>query len=295
MAELPITLGTLISRLYRGLHEFAVEDKITDAMAAAPAAGTLNQNVQTPALWPVNSKHEIDSEIFLVTVGGTNPITLRRAQMGTIAAAHADDAPTRRDPRYLRADIVEAINVALGDWCSTLLPRIDWDTTTAGTFTPTRSIYKAPTWAKACKRIGYLEPGMTGFVPLSHGGLRDYDSAVVDTEKGVEVWEPGYTGATVRMELERDWPYLELDADQVPTDFPENGVTLLIDGAALYLAGWKQFPRWRQDEIQSFRELGSAVRNVEGVLARRAEAWLQRALQVRSRRASGSAPQKVWR
>src|SRR6266705_6047128 len=101
-------------------------DSITSPISASPAGGTVTIAVNDVAQWPVASRVEIDDELFFVLTNpggsGAGSVTAQRAYESTVAAAHATSTLTVRDPRFLKANIRESINVVVHDWCSYYFP-----------------------------------------------------------------------------------------------------------------------------------------------------------------------------
>lgn len=297
MAELPLTLAQIRQRVLRLLEDLEWVDSAIDSIASTPASGQISFNVNDPAAWANNSRWEIDQEIFLVTTGTANPITAQRAQEGTIAASHSSNTLARRNPRHLTATINEAINVVLHDWCPAHFPQLVWDTTTGGSFSSTKWIVTAPADAYTVERVGIQFPGgYTRLQWVDHTALEAMPTTFASTGLGFRLltWDfiPGYT---IYVLYGKRWPFLVADTDTVTTDFPDDGVDLLVTGAALYLAGWRQVPKGRPEEVAFAREAGtsSQVNFSAQVLQLMSSEWNERAKQVSARRPNRQ-PRSVW-
>jgi hypothetical protein len=284
-------------RVYRILEDMAALDSITSDVPALPAGGTININVNDATQWPVNSRFEIDDEQFLITVNtGGNPITVSRAYMNTYAAFHKAGSLARRNPRFERTTVNEAINIVLGNWLSFYIPQLVWDETTAGSFTPIRWIYKVPADTLAVRRVVWQIPGFFRYVDVDHTELGQYPISQTDTGYGFEIKERiGLPGRAVICLLEKRWPTLVNDFDSVPTDFPPEADDLIVIGAALYIAGIRQIPRWRMDEITFYREQNVPIPSHfnDAWLKSNHDKWYRRARQIAAKRPNPSG-QKVY-
>jgi hypothetical protein len=243
---------------------------------------------------------EIDDELFFVTsdqtgLVGAGSVTAQRAFASTTAAAHLTNAPALRDVRFLKANVREAVNIVVHDWCSHYFPQLVWDTVTGGTFNPIYYYFPAPSDALSVQRVLWQIPGFRKYVDVAHSELRTYPQADINasgsnlgtTEAlGFEIYDQGLPGMAVKVLYEKRWPSLVADSDTVPIDFPEEAQDLVAQGAALYLTGWRMLPKFQTSEIIFHREQAAAIpANINMQLYNLNEKiWRERAMQVRSRR-----------
>lgn len=294
----PATLGSLISDARHFIEDMPVIDSITGNLAATPAVGALSVPVNDVSLWPIGSKVELDDELFLVTTNpggvGAGSVTTQRAYEFTTAAAHATGTLGYRDPRYLKANIREAINVVVHDWCSYFFPQLVWDTSLAGTFNPLKWIIPAPNDALTIERVVWKLPGFQRYVYVPHSALRMYPPAdqtggqvySATGNLGFEIYEQGMPGFTIEVLYGKRWPYLLVDSDTVPVDFPEEAQDLIPQGAAFYLTGWRMLPKFQTSEIIYHREQNAPIpTNLNIQLSElNLKRWMERASQVRAYR-----------
>lgn len=284
--------------VYRLLEDLAALDSITANILATPTGGTITISVNDTTQWPIGSRMEVDDEIFYVTANtGTNPITVQRAYESTAAAAHTSGTIARRDPRFLRKTVTEAINVCIGNWCSFFFPKLSWDITTGGTFTPINWIITAPADALAVRRVTWQIPGFKRFQDVAHSDLQEFPTGIASTGYGFELYEMGLPGRPINVLYEKRWPELVLESDTLDTDFPPEANDLVHKGAALYVAGWRQVPKWRFDEVEFHRETGQAQPtqlNASWVSELHNE-FYRRAREIAARRPVASSPGMVYR
>ena len=293
------TFADLRLRTYRLLEDMSGIDSITAGISATPTSGNITISVNDPTgQWPVGARYEVGHELFyVVTNTGANPITVTRAFESTTAESHNSGDLARRDPRFLKSTVDEAINVCLGNWCSFFFPKLEWDTSTAGTFTPIRWIYQAPADAMAVKRVEWQLPGFQRFVPVAHSGLQIFPTSIVASGLGFEVYELGLPGRSVQVLYEKRWPDLVNDSDVLDASFPPDADELVPLGAALYISGWRSIPKFRFDEIELHRDMSQASPpsfNVEWMKEHH-DSWYRRAKEVAGRRPVAASPGVVWR
>ena len=249
------------------------------------------------------SRVEFDNEVMLVVeepdTDANNDIEVQRGFIGD-AATHADATVGRVDPRWPRVNIIEAINVVLNDWCSFYFPRLEWDTSTAGSFVTSRWVYEAPADATGIVRVTWKTPGYTHLNDVPHSELRQYDTDLITSGMGFEVYELGLPGRSVRVLYEKRWDFLENDSDEIAgaslnEGFPADATDLLTTGAAIYLSGWRQIPKYKLDEGEFHTRAGETVPPSTNLSRLRIEMdrWVERARQVKSRRPN-AGPRKVY-
>jgi hypothetical protein len=296
----PATLSALIVEVKRWLEDMPAQDSITSPIAATPVTGTVTIAVNDRTQWPLNGRVEIDDELFFVTsdqtgLTGAGSVTAIRAFASTTAAAHSSGAVALRDVRFTKANIREAINIVVHDWCSHYFPQLVWDTTSAGTFTPIKWFFPAPSDALSVQRVLWQLPGFQKYVDVNHTDLRTYPQADINAAGsnlgttnalGFEVYDPGMPGRTVKVLYEKRWPYLVADTDTVPIDFPEDAQDLVVQGSAFYLVGWRMMPKFQTAEIIFHREQAAPVpSNINLQMFKlNMEMWQRRAQEIRSRR-----------
>ncbi len=294
MAEFPSTLASLILRVTRLLES---EPGIDALGAAISSTSATSITVTTGANFAKSARIEIDNELMNVTAdpSGTT-VTVSRGISGTTAATHTNGSEIRINPRYPRVNIIDAINTILGNWIPAYMPRMIWDTTTAGTFLPNVFIYPAPSDAFRLDRVTYLSPGVTDYVDVEHGPLMPYPTSVCSTGYGFKLHELGLTGRTVNLYLAKPWPFLSGDSDTVPSDFPVMADDLIVTGAALYLLGWRMTPKFRLDESVFSREQGRSLPSTFSLQSMQlmARNWVDMMKRVQTRRPSGTDPKKVF-
>ena len=301
MAEFPITLSTLVDRVRRLMEDYP--EPITLNQGGALDATTTTLTVDDNAKVHNRSRVEFDNEVMLVVeepdTDANNDIEVQRGFIGT-AASHSDAIVGRVDPRWPRVNIIEAINTVLADWCTYYFPRLEWDTTTAGSFTTNEWIYEAPSDAVGIVRVTWQTPGYTHLQPVPHSQLRTYDTAVITSGFGFEVYKMGLPGQEVRVLYEKRWDFLEADADEIGgaslnEGFPADATDLLVTGAAIYLSGWRQIPKYKLDEGEFHTRAGDTIPRQTNLSRLRMETnrWVERAKQVASRRPD-AGPRKVY-
>lgn len=292
MAE-SYTFGSLVNEVIMRLEDASA---VTSLGAAISDTTGTSVNLADYTTVAANTRIEVDSEVMLVTSADANPVTVKRGFAGTTAATHSNGAEVRRDPRFTRANIKNAINVVLADWCSYWFPRLVWDSSTGGSFSPTKWIVSAPTDAYTVERVCMQWPsGYSRFTDIPHTELRTYPTTIISTGLGFELLANGVSGYTIFVQYGKRWTFLELDADTLDSSFPLDADDLLVKGAVLYLTGWRAVPRFRLSEIAFHKELGAPVPTNFNLseLAGMHNEWVHRVTQVRNRRPQAS-PGKVW-
>lgn len=298
VAYFPATLSSLIANVRRFIEDMPAGDSITSPILATPAGGTVTIAVNDVAQWPVASRVEIDDELFFVLTNpggsGAGSVTAQRAYESTTAAAHTTGTQTVRDPRFLKANIRESINVVVHDWCSYYFPQLVWDTTVGGTFNPIKWIVPSSADCLSVERVTWKVPGFQRYVNIPHSSLRMVPSADVTNPQtfvaggvlGFEIYEQGLPGVAIEVLYGKRWPYLSLDADTVPLDFPEDAQDLIHEGAVLYLTGWRMIPKFQTADVIFHRESAVPIPTNANVklLEIEAQNWQMRARQVRARR-----------
>lgn len=301
----PATLAQLIVDTRHWIEDMTVIDNITANIAATPTSGSISIPVNNPGQWPVGSRVEVDDELFLVMANsGTSPITAQRAYEFTTAAAHSSGALSYRDPRFLKANIREAVNIVVHDWLSYYFPQLVWDTTTSPVFNPINWIIPAPADALTVERVVWKIPGFFRYVYIPHSALRMYPPQdqpgggvpfSATGNLGFEIYDQGLPGMPVEVLYGKRWPYLSADADTVPIDFPEEAQDLIPTGAAFYLTGWRMIPKYQTSEIIYHREQNAmAPTNANLQMSEmNLKRWMDRAMMVRTYRPFNS-PKRLY-
>lgn len=292
MAETIGTLATLVTRIRRLLGD----SPETDTLAGSMTSSITSMTVTSPRLYGKGAIVEIGDELVYTTTDMSGfTTTVVRGYAGTTAVAHNSADVTRISPRYTSSNIKEAINVVLGDWISFYCPQLYWDSTTAGTFVTNRDVYAAPADAMSVRRVCYKPSGTYALQDVPHGPLETFPTAIASTGKGVMVRDLGPSGFTVYGLYERPWTFLSLDADTVDSDFPLVMDNLIVEGAVLYLLGWRFVPKFRADETIFAREQGQSLPSNFSVqaleLMRRN--WIAGIHRMQYRRAQTPKPRKV--
>lgn len=288
------TRSELISRVRRLLEDSPLQTTLAEALTASER----DVSVSSASDISDSSRIEVDEEQMLVSSVSGTTLTVVRGYMGTTATTHSSGDTVRVDPRYPKANIVEAINVVRNNWITTYMPRLEWDTSTAGSFITNRIIYEAPTDAIGIERVIYKKPGWRQYIDIPHGPLNPYPTEDVTNGVGFEVYEMGLPGRDVKVLYRKPWTDLDTDGATTESDFPAQADELVITGAVLYLLGWRLVPKVRLDESVFARETNSGTptnMNV-GLIERMRRDWVETMQRVKSERPHfASAPRKVFR
>jgi hypothetical protein len=276
------------------------EDALGAAMLATPATGSVTLVVQDRAQYPQGSRVEIDDELFLITsdqtgLSGAGNVTGQRAFAWTTAAAHANGTITYRDVRFPKANVREAVNIVVHDWCSFFFPQLVEDVVTQGTATPVKWFVPAPADALSIVRVYWQIPGFQRYVDVPATDLRMYPQTDITAAGsalgatgalGFELYEQPMPGRTIKVLYEKRWPYLLADSDTVPIDFPEEGQDLVVQGTAFYLTGWRMLPKFQTSEVIWHREQAATIPSNINVqfYELNVREWQSRASQIRARR-----------
>lgn len=113
------TVGTVIDRTLRQLMSGTVEERNKVASSVTATATSISFLYDLGGIRP-GGVIQIDSELIYVWEinSGAKSITVERGWNGTTAAAHAVGAVATIDPKFPRAQILEAINAELDDLAS---------------------------------------------------------------------------------------------------------------------------------------------------------------------------------
>lgn len=113
------TAATIVDRTLRQVLSGTIEErnKLSVAINATTTSVVLSYDIGGLREGAV---FQIDSELFYIWVAesGTKTLTVERGWNGTTAAAHAAGAIVTIDPRFPRAQVLEAINAELDDLSS---------------------------------------------------------------------------------------------------------------------------------------------------------------------------------
>lgn len=287
------TLANYILRVRRLLEDEPGIDALQSAITTTTAT---TMSVADGTRFAKTARVEIDNELMQVTADpSVNTITIGRGISGTTAATHSSGAEIRINPRFPRVNMIDALDVVVSNWIPAYMPRLVWDSTTAGTFLPNVFIYPAPTDAFRVDRVCYKVPGVTDLQDVTHGPLMPYPTDMASTGYGFKVYETS-PGRTIYLYLAKAWPSLSADSDTVPDDFPAMADDLITTGAALYLLGWRMSPKFRLDESIFSREQGRSLPSTFSLqsMSMMARNWIDMMKRVQTRRPSGTEPKKVF-
>ena len=113
------TVGTVVDRTIRQLLSGTNEErnKLTSSLTATATSVTVSYDLKG---LQTGSVFQIDSELFYIwdVSPGSKSVTVERGWNGTTAVAHAANAIITVDPKFPRAQVLEAINAELDDLSS---------------------------------------------------------------------------------------------------------------------------------------------------------------------------------
>lgn len=113
------TVGTVVDRTLRQLMSGSVEERNKTVSAVTATATSVSMQYELAGIRP-GGVIQIDNELLYVWElnSGAKSVTVERGWNGTTAAAHASGAIVTVDPKFPRAQILEAINAELDDLSS---------------------------------------------------------------------------------------------------------------------------------------------------------------------------------
>jgi hypothetical protein len=113
------TVGTVIDRTVRQLMSGTVEERNKTVSAITATATSVSFQYDLGGIRP-GGVIQIDSELMYVweIFAGSKSVTVERGWNGTTAAAHVASSVATVDPKFPRAQILEAINAELDDLAS---------------------------------------------------------------------------------------------------------------------------------------------------------------------------------
>ena len=113
------TVGTVIDRTVRQLMSGTVEERNKTVSAITATATSVSFQYDLSGIRP-GGVIQIDSELMYVweISAGAKSVTVERGWNGTTAAAHVASSVATVDPKFPRAQILEAINAELDDLAS---------------------------------------------------------------------------------------------------------------------------------------------------------------------------------
>lgn len=113
------TVGTVIDRTVRQLMSGTVEERNKVVSAITATATSVVMQYDLGGIRP-GGVIQIDNELIYIweTSSGSKTLTIERGWNGTTAASHAAGAIVTVDPRFPRAQVLEAINAELDDLSS---------------------------------------------------------------------------------------------------------------------------------------------------------------------------------
>jgi hypothetical protein len=115
------TAGALLDRVSRQLLSGTVEERNKLASSVDPVETTFVMSYDLGGL-RAGTVFEIDSELVYVweATSGSKSVTVERGYMGTTAAAHTAGAIVTLNPRFPKAQMLEALNQDIDDMSSPL-------------------------------------------------------------------------------------------------------------------------------------------------------------------------------
>lgn len=113
------TVGTVVDRTLRQLMSGSVEERNKTVSAVSATATSVSMQYELAGIRP-GGVIQIDNELLYVWElnSGAKSVTVERGWNGTTAAAHTSGAIVTVDPKFPRAQILEAINAELDDLSS---------------------------------------------------------------------------------------------------------------------------------------------------------------------------------
>jgi hypothetical protein len=113
------SVGTVVDRTLRQLMSGVVEERNKTTLAINAATTTVTFQYDLNGIRP-GGVIQLDSELMYVweISAGSKSVTVERGWNGTTAAAHAASSVATVDPKFPRAQILEAINAELDDLAS---------------------------------------------------------------------------------------------------------------------------------------------------------------------------------
>jgi hypothetical protein len=113
------TVGTVIDRTVRQLMSGTVEERNKTTLALTATGTTVTFQYDLSGIRP-GGVIQIDNELMYVweISAGSKSVTVERGWNGTTAAAHAASSIATVDPKFPRAQILEAMNAELDDLAS---------------------------------------------------------------------------------------------------------------------------------------------------------------------------------
>lgn len=113
------TVGTVVDRTLRQLMSGTVEERNKTLSSISATATSVSVQYDLGGIRP-GGVIQIDSELMYVweLSSGSKTVTVERGWNGTTAAAHAAGAIVTVDPKFPRAQVLEAINAEIDDLSS---------------------------------------------------------------------------------------------------------------------------------------------------------------------------------
>lgn len=113
------TVGTVVDRTLRQLMSGTVEERNKVTSAVSSTATSISFQYDLGGMRP-GGVIQINSELMYVweISAGSKSVTVERGWNGTVAASHAAGSVATVDPKFPRAQILEAINAELDDLAS---------------------------------------------------------------------------------------------------------------------------------------------------------------------------------
>lgn len=113
------SVGTVVDRTLRQLMSGTVEERNKTTLAINAATTTVTFQYDLSGIRP-GGVIQLDNELMYVweISAGSKSVTVERGWNGTVAAAHAASSVATVDPKFPRAQILEAMNAELDDLAS---------------------------------------------------------------------------------------------------------------------------------------------------------------------------------
>lgn len=113
------TVGTVVDRTLRQLMSGSVEERNKTVASITATATSVSMQYELAGMRP-GGVIQIDNELMYVweLSSGSKSVTVERGWNGTTAATHSSGAVVTVDPKFPRAQVLEAVNAELDDLSS---------------------------------------------------------------------------------------------------------------------------------------------------------------------------------
>lgn len=270
------TAETLIQETRRHVFSGSREQVNTLAVGIGSSVNSLTTNYALRQITE-GSLIEIDLELMLVLAADTtsNLLTVLRAQFGTAAGSHLDDAVITVNPKFSRFAIFQAINEELAALSAEGLFQMVEDDLT---YNPSIMGYDLASSVLDIYSVRYSLPGPEKSWPeiTKYDLARNMPSSDFSTGNALILYEGGYSGRTVRVAYKAPFTQLSGVTDVVTTVSGLNveALDILPLGAAARLVAPRDVKRAftenqgdtrRSDEVPA----GASMASARGLLAMR--------------------------